>query len=107
MGFAVTKKSASYAIDHDLLIALESARTQLAVAIAVERKSTPRDQWHYYLDTAERMSRFMRKLRRSGVRMEEKSKEMVRIQSALRRISVGANAQNLCRILREIATESE
>ena len=101
------KKNALSGIDRDLVIALESARTQLAVAIAAERKSTPRNQWHYYLETAERMSRFMRKLRKSGVDRGTGSKEEARLQAALRCIPTAAGAQHLCRILRDIATEPE
>lgn len=101
------KKSRSIETDRDLVVALESARTQLAVAIAAERKSTPRNQWHYYLDTADRMGRFMRKLRKSGVDMGTGSEEGIRLRAALQCIPDGAKAQHLCRILRDIATESE
>lgn len=103
----MVKKNSLIGIDRDLVIALESARTQLAVAIAAERKSTPRDQWHYYLETAERMGRFMRKLRKSGANGGTGSEEGARLQAALRCIPAGASAGHLCRILRDIAIEPE
>jgi hypothetical protein len=36
------------------MLALESARMRLSVAIAEETKSMPRDRWMRYLDTATR-----------------------------------------------------
>ena len=103
----MVKKSTWNGGRRDLVVALESARTQLAVAIATERKSTSRAQWHYYLDTAERMSRFMRKLRKSGIKMGVESSEGLRLWEALQRIPPGADAQYLCSVLHDITANEE
>ena len=47
----------------ELLYALESARSRLAVAIAAESKVTPRERWRRYLETEERMRRCLRAIR--------------------------------------------
>ena len=36
---------------------------RFSVAIAMEAKSTPRDRWEYYLETTDRMGRFIKRLR--------------------------------------------
>jgi len=48
----------------ELLHAMESARSRLAVAIAAENKSTTRERWHSYLATAERMRKCVKEIRR-------------------------------------------
>jgi len=48
----------------EFLIAMERARTRLAVAIAVENKATPRERWRYYLEMENRMRRCVREIRR-------------------------------------------
>jgi len=48
---------------HELLYALESARSRLAVAIAAESKVTPRERWRRYLETEDRMRRCLRAIR--------------------------------------------
>jgi hypothetical protein len=44
---------------------MESARSRLAVAIAAEGKTTPRERWHDYLATEDRVRRCVREIRRS------------------------------------------
>ena len=51
----------------ELVVALESARMRLSVALAMETKSTPRDRRQSYLETADQMSRFIRKLRTAAI----------------------------------------
>jgi hypothetical protein len=48
----------------ELLYALESARSSLAIAIAAESKTTPRERWRHYLETQDRMRRCVRDFRR-------------------------------------------
>jgi hypothetical protein len=43
---------------------MERARSRLAVAIAAENKTTPRERWRYYLETEDRMRRCVREIRR-------------------------------------------
>ncbi len=52
-----------YRLHRELLIAIERARSQLAVAIAAESKSTPRDRWHHYLETEDRVRKCVKKMR--------------------------------------------
>ncbi len=52
-----------YRLHRELLIAIERARSQLAVAIAAENKSTPRDRWHQYLETEDRMRKCVKAMR--------------------------------------------
>jgi hypothetical protein len=42
---------------------METARSRLAVAIAAENKTTPRDLWRHYLATEDRMRKCVRELR--------------------------------------------
>jgi acyl-CoA reductase-like NAD-dependent aldehyde dehydrogenase len=47
----------------ELLHAMESARSRLAVAIAAENKRTTRERWRYYLATADRMRKCVKDIR--------------------------------------------
>jgi hypothetical protein len=95
-------------IHKELLLALESARTRLAVAIAAETKSTPLDRWQYYLDTADRMRRCIRKLRRSDFDASPPApQDLTGVIDALRRLPVQGKAQRLCKILGDIVTGLE
>jgi hypothetical protein len=90
-------------LKRDLLLAMETARSRLAIAIAEESKYTPWNQRQYYLDTADRMRRNIARLR------TEKSSEGFQLQEwilaleALREIPLNDRAQaiceRLCRIL--------
>jgi hypothetical protein len=48
----------------ELLYALETARSRLAVAIAAENKATPRERWRRYLEMEDRMRKCVREIRR-------------------------------------------
>jgi hypothetical protein len=106
-GGNVIPNCASTKIHRELLFALESARTRLAVAIATETKSTPVDQWHYYLDTADRICRLTKKLRASAHDWDPRLSDWIRALNALRQISVHDKARPLCRVLEDIVAELE
>ena len=106
-GDTVTANRASIKMHRELLFALESARTRLAIAIAAETKSTPRDQRQYYLETAERMRRFIRKMRKSGFGFPPRQNDWIRGLNALRQIPPYDEAQRLCQVLSHIVTELE
>jgi len=93
---------ASTKLHRDLLLALESVRTRLAVAIASETKSTPPDQLQYYFDTADQARLFARKLRRVNIESVQEHQEWNRALENLRRIPEQGNASGLCRRLRDI-----
>jgi hypothetical protein len=97
----------SKSVHRELLLALESARTRLAVAIAAETKSTPLDQWRYYLDTADRIRRFARKLRRRGFDVPQEFQDWIRALEALKRLPMQDKALRLCQILIDIVAELE
>lgn len=103
----MTEDPTSTRVSMDLLLALEFARTRLAIAIAAESKSTPPERWQYYLDTADRMSRCLRKLRKNGMKMAISNKEEFRALEALRRIPIANNAQRFCQVLGDIASALE
>jgi hypothetical protein len=94
-------------IPADLILVLESARTRLSIAIAAESKSTPPALRRHYLDTANRMSRFMRKLRQNGGEMAMKIKKGGRALEALRQIAVENDARRLCQILEDVVLDLE
>jgi len=90
--------------NRELVLALERARTRLAVAIASETKSTPPDRWRYYLDTSDRMRRFIKRLRAGSGELQEHP-DWERALEALRRLPPQGKASQLCRILRDIVSE--
>ena len=94
-------------IHRELLLALESARMRLAVAIAAETKSTPPDQWQYYLDTSDRMRRFIGKLRKKRFDVLQQPQDWIRVTEALKQLPVQDKAPRLCRILQDIVAELE
>jgi hypothetical protein len=91
----------------ELLVALEKSRTRLAVAIAAESKITPLDRWQYYLDTADRMRRCIKKLRHADFNGEPGLKDWNRALYALRQLPVHDTAWHLCRFLGEIVAMLE
>jgi hypothetical protein len=101
------RNSPSAKIHSELLFALESARTRLAVAIAAETKSTSMEQWQYYLDTADRICRLARKLRTIGFAGSYRMNAGIRAVHALRQISNYEKALPICRTLEAIAVELE
>ena len=94
-------------LHRELLIALESARTRLAVAIASETKSTPPDQLQYYFDTADQARRFNKKLRRQSIDRAQEQQAWSHALENLRRIPAQGNASGLCQMLRDIVARLE
>jgi hypothetical protein len=91
----------------ELLLALERARTRLAVAIAAETKSTPLDRWRYYLDTADRMRRLIGELRRKDCDGQPAPQAVVRAVETLQSLSAHDKALRLCQVLADIVAELE
>jgi hypothetical protein len=93
---------------HELLYALESARSRLAVAIAAESKVTPRERWRHYLETEDRMRRCLREIRGHLAQSNGRQNGWIQALSLLRqplpagdRASRG-EAQRLCQLLSEV-----
>jgi hypothetical protein len=103
----VIRNCTSARVQRELLFALESARTRLAIAIAAETKSTPLKQWHYYLDTADRMRRLTRRLRKAGYDWAPGPNGWARALNSLKQLPVYDKAQRLCEILGDIVEELE
>jgi hypothetical protein len=89
----------------DLLRAIERARTQLAVAIAAEAKSTPLKRRQYYLDTADQMRRFAGKLRSADSDLPPGHSDWHHAFEAIRQLPTKDRAMRLCQILRDIVAE--
>jgi len=98
---------ASTKVHRELLLALESARTRLAVAMAAETKSTPLDRRQYYLDTADRTRRFMKKLRKANADKATEPQDLIRALETLKQLPIHDKAQRLCQVLRDVVTELE
>jgi hypothetical protein len=106
-GDDVIKKYVSNKIRGELLFALESARTRLAIAMTAETKSTPVELWRYYLDMANRLCLLIKKLRAAGQDLDPVLNHWICALSALRQISIHDKARPLCRVLEDIVTELE
>jgi hypothetical protein len=94
-------------IPTDLILALESVRTRLSIAIAAESKSTPPASRQQYLDTAERISRFVRKLRKNGCVVAVNINIGSHVWASLQQISEENDARRLCQILEDMVSELE
>lgn len=91
-------------IHRELIWALESARMRLAVAIALETKSTLPDRRRYYLETSDRMRRFIKSLRKEDSDILQESHAWIQALDALNRVPAHSRALLLCQLLREIVT---
>ena len=94
-------------VQRELLSALESARTRLAVAMAAETKSTPLDRWQYYLDTTDRMYRYIKKLRQSDIAVSLAPQDLDQAIKSLRQLPDDDKAMRLCKMIRDIVTVLE
>jgi hypothetical protein len=103
----MSEKLVSMEIPADLILALELARTRLSIAIASEGKSTPPARWQQYLDTADRISRFMRKLRENRGEMAANIKKAGRVLEALQQLALENDVRRLCRILEDMVSDLE
>jgi|WetSurMetagenome_2_1015567.scaffolds.fasta_scaffold694001_2 hypothetical protein len=106
-GGNVMGQPASVRIRRELLFALESARTRLAIAIAAETKSTLPKQLHQYLETADRMCRLIRSLRKAGYDRTPGQINWLRALNSLKQLPVHDKAQLLCDALGNIAEDLE
>jgi len=88
----------------ELIHALERARSRFAIAIAGESKSTPCDLRMYYLDTADRMRRFVTGLRNDEGAGNLRQQNWEDALEALRKIPMKEGAYPLCNHLRSIVT---
>jgi len=100
----VIHNRASAKTHRELILALESARTRLAVAIALETKSTPPDQLRRCLDTSDRMRRFIKSLRKGGYDISQEKQAWVHALDALSRWPAHSRAVALCQFLQDIVT---
>ena len=94
-------------IHRDLVLALESARMRLSIAIAVETKSTAQDRRRYYLDTTDQVSRFIRKLRKADFESSPNAQGWMNALDRLGCLPIQIRALRLCQVLRDIMTELE
>jgi hypothetical protein len=101
-------KGRDHRLDRELLQAMERARSQLAVAIAAENKTTPRERWRYYLETEDRMRRCVREIRRyAGLNIGKPFGWLQALDLLNQPLPVPdqksqGEAQRLCRRLRDI-----
>jgi hypothetical protein len=103
----VRQEQAAEKIHPKLLFALESARMRFSVAIAMEAKSTSRDRWMYYLETTDRMGRFIKRLRRTDFEIQMDPRGWDQALERLRNLPDQGRASGLCEILRNIVAELE
>ncbi len=94
-------------LGRELLVALETARGRLAIAIAEESRSTPWDLRRYYLDTADCMSRCIMQVRKGENNEELYRRKWKRALKALGRIPLRQDTRRLCRQLRNIVEALE
>jgi hypothetical protein len=97
-------KTVQKTLRKELLTAMESARTRLAVAAALEKKLTLPARWQYYLETADQMCLSIRRLRKAEDRLPP-PEQWANSLERLRRTPVHAQAYQLCRVLREVVAE--
>ncbi|MBN2243378.1 MAG: hypothetical protein JW793_11885 [Acidobacteria bacterium] len=80
----------------ELLFALETARSRLAIAIAEESKSTPWALRRHYLDTSERMRQCITKLRNGENHKSRLSQDWLSALDQLRGIDLSGGARPIC-----------
>jgi len=90
-----------------MLIAVESARTLLAVAIASETKWTPPDRLQYYFETADQARRFTKRLRRGNFELVQDQQGWAHALERLKELPAQVKAIRLCQLLREIVGQLE
>ena len=93
-----------------LFHALERARTLFAVAVAAERRTTPPDKWRHYQETEDLMRRVLKDLRSerwSGMTWSQAIEALRKIPDPYDQQAGHAEAQVLCRQLREAMTRLE
>jgi len=91
----------------ELVLALESVRTQLAIAMAAETKSTPPPRREYYLETAERTRWFVKRLRQSDAGALQQRQDWIDALESLRGLPAQSRALRVCQLLREVMEKLE
>lgn len=91
----------------ELVLALQSARTRLAVAAAAGRRSTPPAVMQSYLDTAERLGRVLKKMRDSREDRAMSPCTGAGALESLRGIAACDDPAHMTRILGDIVAELE
>jgi hypothetical protein len=97
---------AGKALRKELALALESTRSRFAIAIASEKKYTLPVRWQYYMETADRMRKPIRRLRSEkddGLGL----KGLAGALEMLRGLPLHAQAHQLCQTIQEIIAELE
>ncbi len=77
---------------------------RLAVAIALETRSTPLYRRRYYLDTSDRMRRFVKRLRKGEAGVVQERPAWVQALDTLNRLPAHSRALMLCQLLLDIIT---
>jgi hypothetical protein len=90
-----------------LLLALEAARTRLAVAVAAETKSTPPERWQYYFEISERTRRLIKGLRNANSEMPLLKQRWTEAIESLKQIPAQSKAAQICKLLGDIVTALE
>lgn len=93
--------------NRDLLVAFESARTRLAVLIALERKSSTMEDRRRYDETSEGVRRFTRRLRKAEFDALAKQYESIHALQVLTGASLPSEAAPFCRMLDELLCQLE
>lgn len=94
-------------LQREVLLAIESARTRFAIAMAVESKTTPLSLWNLYRDTEDRMRRFAKKLRKDEFDERQDVQGWARALEVLMRLPKQGEALSFHQILNEVAEELE
>jgi hypothetical protein len=91
----------------ELVLALQSAKTRLSIAIAVETKCIPRDRWLYCLDVADQIRRLIKKVRGADFLLLPNAHVWILSLKRLECLSVQGQAMHLSEIVRDIVTAIE
>jgi hypothetical protein len=103
----VVQDQISASSHRELVLALQSARTRLSIAIAVETKCIPRDRWLYYLDVADQIRRLIKKVRGADFLMLPNSHLWILSLKRLECLPAQGQAAHLSEIVRDIVMELE
>ena len=103
----VSQSENAIKLQREVLLAIESARTRFAIAMAIESKTTPLSLWNLYRDTEDRMRRLAKKLRKNEVDERQNVREWARALEVLMRLPKQGEALSFHQMLNEVAEELE
>lgn len=89
------------------MLAIEAARTRLAVAVASETKSTPIGRYRYYLETEEQARRCLKRLRQDAGLFLQERPEWADALETLKQIHSQNRALPICETLRNVVMRLE